>query len=139
MFQNAFIGHDKPPTERELSSSLGQASVLWNDLVTDLKRDLKLYAAEWNSYSVKAGWSLRLKLKKRNILYLAPSTGCFLASFALGDKAVAAARKSKLPPRVLKIIDEAMRYAEGTAVRLEVHAAKDADAVKTLAKIKVGN
>jgi hypothetical protein len=57
----------------------------------------------------------------------------------LGEKAVAAARKSKLPVRILKMIDEAKRYPEGTAVRIEVHAAADADIVKTLAKIKFEN
>ena len=139
MLPNAFVGQAKPPTAKDLASALGQTDVLWQGLVTDLKRDLKLDAEEWNTYSVKAGWSLRLKLKKRNIVYLGPRAGCFLASFILGDKALAAARKSELPPRVLKIIDEAKRYPEGTAVRIEVHAAKDANVVKTLAKIKVEN
>jgi hypothetical protein len=34
------------------------------------------------------------------------------------------------------MIDEAKRYPEGTAVRIEVHDVADADLVKTLAKIK---
>jgi hypothetical protein len=80
-----------------------------------------------------------LQSKKRNIVYLSPRAGSFLASFALGDKAVAAARKSNLPPHVLKIVNAAKRYAEGAAVRIEVRAAKDVDVVKTLAKIKLEN
>ena len=139
MLQNAFAGQAKSPTRKDLAAALGQADVLWQDLVTDLKRDLKLDADEWNSYSVKAGWSFRLKLKKRNIVYLGPRTGYFLASFVFGDRALAAARQSKLPPHVLKLIDEAKRYPEGTALRIEVRAAKDANLVKTLAKIKVEN
>lgn len=134
---NAFAGHPKRPTSKELASALGRANGLWQELVADLKRDLKLDGEGWNTYSVKAGWSLRLQLKKRNIVYLGPRDGCFLASFVLGDKAVAAARKSKLPTSILKIIDEAKRYAEGTAVRVEVHKAADASVVKTLAKIKI--
>jgi len=112
---------------------------LWQQLVADLKRELKLDKEEWNSYSIKGGWSLRLQLKKRNIVYLSPGAGCFLASFALGDKALAAARKSKLPKSVFKIIDEVKRYAEGTAVRLEVHESEDVAVVRTLAKIKIDN
>jgi uncharacterized protein DUF3788 len=139
MLENAFAGRDKRPTERELAAALGQTDLLWRDLVTDLKRDLKLDTEEWNTYSVKAGWSLRLKLKKRNIVYLSPCAGCFRASFILGDRAVAAARKSKLPRAIQKDIDKAKRYPEGTAVRIEVHAAKDANIVKTLAKIKLEN
>ena len=139
MLANAFAGHAKRPTEPELASVLGDADVLWHGLVSELKRDLKLDAEEWNSSSIKAGWALRLQSKKRNIVYLGPRTGFFLASFALGDKAIAAARKSKLSPRVLKIIDEAKRYPEGTAVRIEVRNAKDAEVVKALAKIKLEN
>jgi len=139
MLPNAFIGYAKQPTKKELATVLGQADVLWHALVSDLKRDLKLDREEWNSYSVKAGWSLRLQLKKRNIVYLGPRAGCFMAAFVLGDKAVAAARKSKLPPGILKIINEAKRYAEGTAVRIEVREAKDADVVRMLAKIKTEN
>jgi hypothetical protein len=60
-------------------------------------------------------------------------------SFALGDKAVAAAKKSKLPSNILKIIAEAKRYAEGTAVRVEVHGEGDIESVKTLARIKMEN
>ena|SRR5271166_6100662 len=136
---NAFAGHAKRPTEKELTSVLGSADSLWQELIIDLKRDLKPDGEEWNTYSIKAGWSLRLQLKKRNIVYLGPRSGCFLASFILGDKAVAAARKSKLPARIVKIIDEAKRYAEGTAVRIEVHKAEDANVVKMLAKIKLEN
>ncbi len=139
MLPNAFAGHTKRPTELRLASVLGLADALWHGLITELKRDLALDAEEWNSSSVKAGWALRLQRKKRNIVYLGPRTGWFLASFVLGDKAITAARKSKLPPRVLKIIDQAKRYPEGAAVRIEVHEAKDADVVKTLAKIKLEN
>ena len=44
----------------------------------------------------KSGWSLRLKVKKRNIVYLAPCNGCFRVAFIFGDRAVAAARQSDL-------------------------------------------
>jgi len=47
--------------------------------------------------------------------------------------------KSKATDAILKIVDEAKRYAEGTAVRIEVRAATDTNVVKTLAKIKLEN
>ena len=71
--------------------------------------------------------------------YISPGTGCFLASLASGDKAVAAARQSKLPPGTLKVIDEAKRYPEGTAVRIEVRGAEDNAALQGLAKIRREN
>ena len=140
MLQNAFIGKAERPTDEELAAELGSpAQALWDQLVTGLAQEYGVAVQEWNSYSRKAGWSLRLKRGERNIVYLAPSRGCFLASFALGDKAMQAARRSKLPPGVIKILDEARRYAEGTAVRIEVHAAKDIAIVKKLAAAKLEN
>ena len=94
---------------------------------------------EWHSSSVKLGWSLRLHVKKRNIVCLGPRKGWFLAAFVLGDKAVAVARKSDLPAGVHKMIAEARCYAEGTAVRIEVHDAPDLAVVKMLARIKNEN
>ena len=139
MIANAFIGKLRPPSERELSAELGSGKKLWDELSAVLKEELGLDVQEWNSYSPKAGWSLRLKHKERNIVYLSPHRGCFTASFALGDKALKAARDGGLPAPVLKIINEAKKYAEGTAVRITIKAAKDIEAVKKLAIAKLDN
>src|ERR1700688_1346045 len=58
--------------------------------------------------------------------YISPSTGCFLASLASGDKAVAAARQSKFAPGTL-------------TVRIEVHGVEDVAGLKVLGKIKREN
>jgi hypothetical protein len=135
MAPNAFIGRTKPPTDEELSTELGAARALWDELLAELALPIQ----EWNSYSPKAGWSMKLKLKKRTILYLAPCHGSFRVAFVLGDKAMEAARQVKLPKAVLKIFDEAPRYPEGTGVRLEIAARKDLAAVKKLAEVKLAN
>lgn len=139
MLPNVFTGKAKKPSDSELAGELGSAKTLWDQIVADLAEEQKIETQEWNSYSKKAGWSLRLKHKERNIVYLSPHRGCFTASFALGDKAVQAARESGLPPPVLKIISEAKRYAEGTAVRIEVKTGKDVAVVKKLAAVKLEN
>ena len=125
----------KPPTDEELSTELGAARALWDELLTELALPIQ----EWNSYSPKAGWAMKVKLKKRTILYLSPCHDSFRVSFILGDKAMEAARQLKLPKAVLKIIDEAPRYPEGTGVRLEIAARKDLAAVKKLAEVKLAN
>jgi hypothetical protein len=134
-----FAGQTKQPTDVQLAAALGDCSELWQQLVTDLKSEVGIDTAEWHTSSVKLGWSLRLQAKRRNIVYLGPREGWFLASFALGDKAIAAARNSGLGSRVLRIIAESKRYPEGTAVRIEVRSESDFLTVKQLAKIKIEN
>ena len=137
--QNAFAGQAQQPTQKAVEEALGQSYALWKKIISDLKNELKLDGEEWNSSGHKYGWSLRLQLKKRNIVYLGPRTGSFMAAFVLGDKAVAVARKSELPAYVLDMIAEAKRYAEGTPVRIEVSKPEHVELVKILAKIKVEN
>lgn len=135
---NAFIGKVKTPSSAELDKALGPAKKIWSELLADLAAD-GVDVQEWGSSSKKLGWSLRVKRGNRVIVYLAPGEGCFLASFALGSKAIQAARQSGIPQPVIKIMDEARRYAEGTAVRFTVKTAKDAAAVRKLAKAKLEN
>ena len=135
---NAFIGKKTQPTAEEVTSALGAAAVVWQELV-DWLAEQKVVEQEWKSYSVKAGWNVRLKLKKRNIIYLSPCADSFRAAFILGDKAVAAARQGDLSKSTLKLLDEAPHYPEGTGVRLIVKATKDLAAIKKLALIKLAN
>lgn len=50
---------------------------------------------------------------------------------------MAAARRADLPKNVLKLIDEAKKYAEGRAVRLEVRTKADLAHVATIAACKM--
>jgi hypothetical protein len=134
---NAFIGKLEAPTADELTAALGPARAHWDQLLARLAAELNLVVAEWNSSSPKYGWALRLKMKKRNIVYLGPCRGSFRVAFVLGDRAVEAARHSTLPRKVVKLIEEGKRYPEGTAVRIEAIGAKDIAAIVNLAAIKL--
>ena len=123
---NAFVGITVQPTEKEIYAALGPSSNTWKELVDWLAKELGVAEQEWKSSSPKYG-------------YLGPCNGCFRASFVLGDKAVAATRTSSLPKPVLKLIDEAPRYAEGTGLRLVVKTEKDLAAIRKLALIKMAN
>jgi len=136
---NAFAGKLEKPSNAELAEQLSAAQTLWDELLAGLRADGRTLTPEWNSYSPKAGWSLRLKHRDRVIVYLSPRRGGFIASFALGDRAVAAARNSGLPPHVIRTINEAKRYAEGTAVRIDVKGPKDVLVVQKLAAVKLQN
>ena len=136
---NAFIGQTTEPTSEELATVLGPTFTLWNLLVDSLLQEPGVTAMEWNSLKPKYGWNLILKCKKRRIVYLGPCAGCFRASFVLGDKAVAAARDSNLSKPLLKVLDDAPHYPEGTGVRLLIKNAKDLPAIGKLVRIKLAN
>jgi hypothetical protein len=52
---------------------------------------------------------------------------------------MAAAQQSKLSKSVLKALDEAPHYAEGTGIRLMVHESKDLHPIRILAAVKLAN
>ena len=123
--------------EKELEQALGPAMALWMRLLSELAAELKLSKHEWNTSSPKIGWSLRVKSGDRIIVYLAPLEGRFRASFALGEKAVKAALSMGLPTPVTDSIQSAKKYAEGTAVRVEVQRPEDIQVVKKLVRAKL--
>ncbi len=139
MAPNAFIGRKEKPTEEDLASELGPAKAAWDQLLSNLSEQYGLVTQEWNSYSVKAGWSLRLKRGKRNILYLGPCHGSFRVAFILGDRALEAARHTRLPQRIVKTLNEGTRYPEGTMVRLDVKVPKDLAGITALTAVKLEN
>ena len=136
---NAFIGKTLQPSSEEVDANLGPTATVWKQLVDWLAADQGVAEQEWKSVSPKYGWALRIKLKKRTIIYLSPCAGCFQASFVLGDRAVAAARQAGLSKDVLKLLNEAPHYAEGTGLRLLVKGTKDLATIQTLARIKLAN
>ena len=107
--QSLFAGQLEPPTQRAVEIALGASNRLWKQIIAELKKELELDGDQWHSSGVKYGWALRLQKKDRNIVYLSPRRGWFLASFVLGDKALVIARKSELPAAVIRTIAETKR------------------------------
>ena len=139
MLENAFINKPKQPTQAEVASALAKAGRLWDRLLADLARECGADVLEWNSYSAKAGWSLRVKKKERTIVWLAPCKGAVRVALVLGEKAVQAARQGGLPDPIADLVRVAKKYPEGRAVRLEPKTMKDLRTVVALALIKVEN
>ena len=135
--QNAFLGKTTRPTDSDLEKALGPAKPLWDQLVAELASEHDVTTQEWMSYSAKSGWSLRLKSGKRTIVWLVPYAGCFQVAFIFGQKALTAIRHSAVPARVLRMLDDARKYPEGTGLRFQIKAAKDMAVVRKLAAIKL--
>jgi len=127
------------PQEADIEQALGKTYKLWCALRDHVVKEYAPISPEWGYASKSTGWGLRLKGEKRAVLYMTPCKDYFLASFALGEKAVVAAHATKLPDSVLDIIDKAPKYAEGRGVRLEVRTAKDVENIKKLAAIKMAS
>ena len=137
---NAFIGKTRPPTEQEVATALEETKPLWDQIIAALNdKEFGVHDMEWNSYSAKAGWSLKLKQGKRTILYLGPLNKSFRVAFVLGKKAVTAAKASDLPAQMKQFIEDSPVYPEGTGVRFEVRSQKDIAIVLKLARFKLEN
>jgi hypothetical protein len=137
---NAFIGKPDRPTEAELADVLGAKAKLWNEFVKWMSEKEGVSDQEWKGVVVKKyGWSLRLKKKGRNIVYLSPGNGCFMTGFVLSDKALEEAKHAHLPEAVQDALATAPRYPEGNGLRLLVQHAGDLAAIRKIAAIKVGN
>jgi hypothetical protein len=139
MALSAFDDKTKQPTEEDLKEILGRSFTHWDTLNAHAAEEYPPLDVTWNYAGANWGWSLRLKQKKRTILYLTPCRKHFLVGFALGEKAVKAAQEAGLPATVLKTIAEARKYAEGRGVRLEIRNKKDLEAALKLAAVKMAN
>ena len=127
------------PNESQLKGVLGKTFQLWNNVRQYVSDNYSPTDEEWNFAGKNYGWSLRLKRKKRTILYLIPSKEFFLTAFVLGEKAVAATKRSTLPKSILDMINSARKYAEGRGIRIEVKRTEDIENIKRLTEIKMGN
>jgi hypothetical protein len=129
----------KKPGKSDLKKALGRASAHWDNLIQNIADNYSPLDETWNFAGADWGWSLRLRQKKRSVLYMTPGKRFFYVGFVLGEKAVKAANSSTLPKSVLTIIAEARKFVEGRAVRLKVRNKKDLEITIKLAAIKMEN
>jgi hypothetical protein len=127
------------PTEGEVAAALGPSWIQWNELKRCLAAQYAPLTEEWIFGGQKYGWSLRLKHKKRAVLYLTPGAGLFRVGLCLGEKAVRAALASDLPVSVLQLVESAPKYVGGRGIRMEIHHTRDVLAVEKLAAFKMSH
>jgi len=139
MALSAFDDKSTEPQAHAVAAVLGDTADLWGELIANIASRFEPLARDWGFSGKKWGWALRLKHKKRAVLYMTPCDGFFVVGFALGQKAVDAAHQSELPPSILEIIDGSQQYAEGRGVRIDVRNADDVRHVTHVAEIKMRN
>ncbi len=139
MALSIFDDKSKKPQASDLKRTLSRTGTHWDNLIAHIASEYPPLDKTWGFSGANWGWSLRLKQKKRTVLYMTPCKGYFLVGFALGERAVKAAQGSTLPDSVLTVIDGAKKYAEGKAVRIEIKNKKDFENAKRLSSIKMAN
>ena len=139
MALSAFDEKTRQPRAAELRGVLGRSAAHWGSLIARIQADFAPIDESWTFAGAQWGWSLRLRHKKRTVLYMTPCAKHFVVGFALGEKAVEAAKSHSLPEAVRAGIDGAKTYAEGRAVRIEVRTKRDLAAVLTLAAAKMAH
>lgn len=127
------------PSEDGLRKVLGRAAPAWSELVTHVEATWPAVVEEWHFTGARYGWSMRLRLRGRNVLYLIPQAARFLVGIVLSAKAVAAAEHARLPARVVDALAKAPRYPEGTGLRLPVSRVTDLPPIRKLTALKMGS
>ena len=138
--QNAFIGKKEQPLPEEVAAALGSNLPLWIELIEWMATAAGGSTQEWSGvYAHKYGWNLKLKSKKRTIIYMGPCKSYFRVSFVLSERAMAAAKGAKLPKKIQQALADAPRYPEGYGLRLDIKKVGDLAPVRKLAGIKLAN
>jgi hypothetical protein len=123
-----------------LAKAMGKQYQLWKDIAQYVVEKYPKAFEEWKYFSIKNyGWSFRLKDKKRNIIYMGPRDGFFMAAFVFIDKCVDMVQESSLPQSIKDELQNAKKYPEGRGIRLEVRKKADIANIKTLVDIKLAN
>ncbi len=137
MALSAFDDKSREPHDDDLAGVLGSTFIIWSDLKKRILSKFDPATTEWKYSGKSSGWGMRIISAKRVIIYMTPCEGYFLASFALGEKAVNAIRTCGLPASVMQVIDAAPKYAEGRGVRFEVKTAAVVKHIETIAACKM--
>ncbi len=136
---SVFTDKNVEPAQNELAAKLGDTYALWNQVVEFVMKKYPLGMEEWNYPGKKYGWNLRIKDKKRAIIYLLPRDGYFKTAFVFGDKASEAVWKSNVSDGIKLDLKKATRYAEGRGIRIDVKNEFILPDVQSLVEIKLAN
>jgi hypothetical protein len=127
------------PGSSDLVQALGITYDLWENIRNYVHEKYPEAFDEWSYPAEKYGWSLRIKDKKRAILYLLPRDKFFKVAFVFGQKATELILTSPVSPDIKKELEAAKVYAEGRGIRMDIRGAKLMEDVKRLIDIKLAN
>ena len=125
------------PSEIDLADKLGDTLPLWNQLADFVIEKYPAGLKQWSFPGKKYGWSFRIKDKKRAIIYLLPHDNYFTAAFVFGEKASVAVMESNVSVAIKTGLANAVKYAEGRGIRIDVKDDSVLPDIKRLVEIKL--
>lgn len=137
MGEPAFPDRSRRPSDADLARVLGRTKGHWDRLLAHVAHVSPDARPEWKYYTKKTGWTVVVRGKRRNVMYLNPDEKRFMVSFAFSDKAVNAAEESDLPEALVQEILAGPKYPEGRPARVTVKVAADLKTAKKLLAIKL--
>lgn len=129
-----FTDKEAQPTAVQLQNALGSTFPIWEEFAAHTQKLNPAAVAEWHFASEKYGWSFRIKVKKRILIYLLPRDKFFKVAFVFGQKATNAIVAEELNESIKKELLAAKVYAEGRGIRLAIiDSTFKADVIKLIA------
>lgn len=126
-----FTDKDHEPTKDEISTALGPAKPLWDELVQFIEENYQI-AGEFLFYGKKYGWTRRYRKSGKALTSLFPAKGCFIAQVVLNPPQTEKALGANLSKSTLQMIKEAKAYHDGRWLFIKVASKKDTDDIKQL-------
>ncbi|MGZ5134410.1 MAG: DUF3788 domain-containing protein [Flavitalea sp.] len=132
-----FIDKTNKPEQKDLITALGKTYNLWQDIINLVYLKYPSAVSDWNFPGQKYGWSLKIKDKKRAIIYLLPRDKRFMVAFNFGQKAFEKIMDSNISEEIKHSLESAKVYAEGRGIRIEVKNQKPLKDISQLIDIKL--
>ncbi len=127
------------PGDKDLAVRLGETYNLWNQLADYVMEKYPAGEKQWSFPGKKYGWNFRIKDKRRAIMYMLPRENYFKVAFVFGDKASIAVWESDVSVAIKTDLANAIKYAEGRGIRIDVMDDAVLPDVKRLVEIKLQN
>ena len=137
MEASLFIDSSTPPSAKDLECALGGSYKGYAALLHYVLTAAPGLVEEW--HFSKFGWNLRVRDKKRVIVYLMPGEQYYNVSFVFGRAAVEKAIASNISESVKETIMKAKVYAEGRGFRLHIVDSKCINDLTKLVEIKLAS
>jgi len=135
--ESIFTDKNKLPNDNDLKESLGDTYQLWQLIKDYVISEYPKGFEEWSCS--KYGWSLRIKDKKRAIIYLLPRDRFFKVALVFGQKATDMIMKSQIANSIKTELDSAKVYAEGRGIRIDIMDKMIISDIQELIDIKLAN